>query len=405
MHQDLASGIRLYPYAVVVVGAILSWRFHHSRILLALLILAIADRSLTLSWTGSIATTAAGRFTFQAVGILLPLNLAALAILPERDTLSPEGIWRVGVVFLQVILIFLIKDSVPGLVVDLIDGQHGSDGILTWTTLGVPGLIAYIAGFVMLVIRLGMKTDATNRGFFWALIATFLAVNMDFSEFTGTFLFATAGLILVVAVIEASYSMAYEDGLTGLPSRRALNQAMTRLGGTYTIAMVDVDHFKRFNDEHGHDVGDQVLRKVASELRRVTGGGKSFRYGGEEFAVLFPRRTTAQTLPHLERLRQRIGNSRFTLRGDNRPMKKPKHPVPPSNPETLSITVSIGASQRGDHYDKPADVIRRADEALYKAKDSGRNRVKVADDFVSPASTGQQAAALNATPTYPPFTQ
>ena len=77
---------------------------------------------------------------------------------------------------------------------------------------------------------------------------------------------ATAGLILVVAVIEASYMMAYRDGLTELPSRRALNEALPRLSGQFTVAMVDVDHFKRFNDTYGHDAGDHVLRLVAARL-------------------------------------------------------------------------------------------------------------------------------------------
>ena len=67
--------------------------------------------------------------------------------------------------------------------------------------------------------------------------------------------------------------MAYDDELTGLPARRALNEALARLRGTYTVAMVDIDHFKRFNDEHGHDVGDQILRMVGARLAGVGGGG------------------------------------------------------------------------------------------------------------------------------------
>src|SRR2546425_6328967 len=75
--------------------------------------------------------------------------------------------------------------------------------------------------------------------------------------------------------------MAYQDSLTGLPARRALNEALLRLGGHYTVAMLDVDHFKRINDHHGHDVGDQVLKMIAAKLAQVTGGGKAYRYGGE----------------------------------------------------------------------------------------------------------------------------
>ncbi|MBD9413860.1 GGDEF domain-containing protein [Pseudomonas sp. PDM16] len=90
-------------------------------------------------------------------------------------------------------------------------------------------------------------------------------------------------LMLVAAVVHEAYQMAYRDELTGLPGRRALNDRLDRLGRNYVIAMADVDHFKKFNDTHGHDVGDQVLRLVASQLRRIGGGGKAYRFGGEEF--------------------------------------------------------------------------------------------------------------------------
>src|SRR2546426_9194380 len=97
--------------------------------------------------------------------------------------------------------------------------------------------------------------------------------------------------------------MAYEDTLTGLPARRALNEALLRLGGQYSVAMIDVDHFKRINDRHGHDVGDQVLKMIAAKLAQVSGGGKAYRYGGEEFAVIFPGRKAEECLADVEALR------------------------------------------------------------------------------------------------------
>lgn len=85
--------------------------------------------------------------------------------------------------------------------------------------------------------------------------------------------------------------MAYQDELTSLPGRRALKEYLLKLGSEYTIAMFDIDHFKKFNDTHGHDVGDQVLRMVASKLATVSGRGKSFRYGGEEFTLVFSEKS------------------------------------------------------------------------------------------------------------------
>ena len=99
---------------------------------------------------------------------------------------------------------------------------------------------------------------------------------------------ATAGLILISSIIENSLFLAYHDELTSLPARRAFNDALLRLEAPYTVAVVDIDHFKKFNDTYGHETGDQVLRLVAAKLAGVTGGGRAYRVGGEEFSILFP---------------------------------------------------------------------------------------------------------------------
>src|SRR5207253_9119178 len=131
--------------------------------------------------------------------------------------------------------------------------------------------------------------------------------------------FATGGLILVLSLIETWHGMAYDDELTGLPARRALNEALARLRGVYTVAMIDIDHFKRFNDEHGHDIGDQLLRMVGARLADIGGGGRAFRYGGEEFAVLFQGKDVSEAGIPLEALRRTIEAAPFTLRGSQRP--------------------------------------------------------------------------------------
>jgi diguanylate cyclase (GGDEF)-like protein len=141
------------------------------------------------------------------------------------------------------------------------------------------------------------------------------------------------------------------------------------------VAMVDVDHFKKFNDIHGHDVGDQVLRTVAGRLACVAGGGRAFRYGGEEFAVLFPGKTAAESAPHLETLRTSVAGATFTLRGQDRPTRKPTSPgARGASARQVAVTVSIGAAQaRGAAL--PEQVVKAADRALYRAKEGGRNRV------------------------------
>jgi GGDEF domain-containing protein len=140
--------------------------------------------------------------------------------------------------------------------------------------------------------------------------------------------------------------------------------------------MVDIDLFKRFNDEHGHDVGDQLLRMVGTRLAHVGGGGRAFRYGGEEFAVLFPGKDVEQARGHLETLRHAIEASPFTLRGPRRPRRRPDAPPAIGPRRRIAVTVSIGVAGSDGAATKPDDVVQLADDALYRAKQGGRNQVR-----------------------------
>jgi len=229
-----------------------------------------------------------------------------------------------------------------------------------------------------------------------ALVALFFGFTWASADGVLPVFFSAAGAIVLIAVLQESHRMAFRDQLTGLPSRRALEEQLAALGPVYTIAMVDVDHFKKFNDTHGHDVGDQVLRAVGARLAEVGGGGRPFRYGGEEFSVLFAERSIGEALPHLERLREAIEQYRITVRSHERrkqsrdgpdrrttpPVRKngeprPRGPEPGGklDGESLSVTVSVGVAERNDRLAVAPAVIKAADEALYRAKQAGRNRV------------------------------
>jgi len=174
--------------------------------------------------------------------------------------------------------------------------------------------------------------------------------------------------------------MAFADELTGLPGRRALEERLPALGPQCAFAMVDVDHFKRFNDTHGHDIGDQVLKLVAARLAEVGGGGVAYRYGGEEFCVIFDGCDAGEALPQLEAIRASIESYEMAVRGEERP-RDPQtgtrlRGAPDREPQKrLSVTVSIGVAERSDESMKPMAAIKAADQALYRAKEGGRNRV------------------------------
>jgi len=185
-------------------------------------------------------------------------------------------------------------------------------------------------------------------------------------------------LAQTAALAHEAYQMAYRDELTGLPGRRALNERLQRLPRNYVIAMADVDHFKKFNDTHGHDVGDQVLRMVAAQLRKVGGGGKAYRYGGEEFTLLFTGKEAEDCLPHLEAVRQAIESYSLQLRDRQR---RPADNLQGRNlrgnaqVEAVSVTMSLGVAARSDELRSADAVLKAADQALYSAKSAGRNRV------------------------------
>jgi diguanylate cyclase (GGDEF)-like protein len=366
-----------YPYAVFGAGVLIGWRFHRSRLLFALLLLTIADR--TLLHFAATRALVQDRVVFQAIAVLLPVNLASLPLTAERGFLTPPGFIRLGVILGQLALVATLDRESPGAAAALLHTQLLPQWLFNWTQLADPALLAFfVAGGLVLAIQL-MAPTPTSRSFAWALIPVLLGLsavrpgNIGF----GSFYLATSALILIWAVVEASYHMAYQDGLTGLPARRALNEALLRVGGHYSVAMIDVDHFKRINDRHGHDVGDQVLKMIAAKLAQVPGGGKAYRYGGEEFAVIFAGRGAEECIPDLETLRQTVEDTRFILRARFRSKKKKEKVVAERGPGVrVPVTVSIGIAERTDRGAKGDQVIKAADRALYRAKEGGRNQVR-----------------------------
>ncbi len=204
-------------------------------------------------------------------------------------------------------------------------------------------------------------------------------------------------VLLISAVVQESFDLAFRDELTGLPGRRALNEQLKRLGAQYTIAMVDVDHFKKFNDTHGHDAGDEVLKLVASRMSRVGGGGRAYRYGGEEFTLLFDGCDARTARDAIEAVRQSIADARMQLRNRSERTRdedsgRQRRGEGGSGP-VVQVTASIGvADQRAGR--SPESVIKAADKALYAAKNAGRNCVRLhGQRSVAEIAGNQQAQA------------
>lgn len=232
-------------------------------------------------------------------------------------------------------------------------------------------IISLIALLFIFLISLLFEAQS-QKAPFWMLSAQMIPY-LFLHESNAFILFSLmSALIAISALVHDAYRMAYVDTLTGIPSRRALEERFLRLGSSYLIAMVDIDFFKKFNDTFGHDIGDDVLKLVAKELTQVKNGGKAFRYGGEEFTILFNGKKKEECIMALEEVREAIFRRGFVIRDKNRPTKTPKKSThkPPLKKERLSVSIGVALSQKGK---TPQEIIKEADGALYKAKESGRN--------------------------------
>ena len=362
--------VRYYPIAVFGVGLALSAFFRRSRLFFALLALALAQT--TFAWVMPRLSPSSARITANAVALLLPLNLLVLAFLRERGIVSPAGRRRLAIVALQVMAVAVLCMPSAAQAAAQLGRAFVPPMFSQWSGLAQPALLTFLLATAVIMVLLVRRYKAVESSLLWSLVAAFVALRADGTSHLDGVYFAAGGLALIVALIETSYAMAYLDELTQLPSRRSLNEALLKLGESYSIAMLDVDHFKKFNDSYGHESGDQALRLVASRLSHITGGGKAYRYGGEEFAIVFPNKASEEVFVYLDRMRRVIEQSVFTVRGKDR-RRKGKSGIGRGSKKQTNVTVSIGlASTNGDKL-TPTEVLRMADQALYKAKAKGRN--------------------------------
>lgn len=232
---------------------------------------------------------------------------------------------------------------------DIAMGNQGTDGVRSW--LGVP-LMMY-GGCEGAIVVQSTRPDAFRE---------------DHQK-----LLESLGLQIAAALQNAHlYELAMVDGLTGLFMRRYFDarieeeiERSKRYGTPFSVVMMDVDDFKKLNDEHGHLIGDRVLRSIANTVKaQLRGVDTPSRYGGEEIAVILPRSDMVSAYNVGERIRAAIAESRITTDSDP--------------PLVLTVSASFGvASYPESKAVDGEDLIRRADRALYRAKKTGKNRVEL----------------------------
>lgn len=194
-------------------------------------------------------------------------------------------------------------------------------------------------------------------------------------------LFAILSSVLCLSsAMISSRNMAFNDELTGIPGRRSLTQYSEELSSQFAVVMIDIDFFKKFNDKYGHDAGDDVIKLVASKIAKAGNRGRAFRYGGEEFTLVFDGKRIDDVRETIEALRVQLESYPMTIRIQRKSTKstaelRNRKPAT-AKQDIVKVTCSFGIAESMHGSSDFKAAIKRADSALYKAKKGGRNCVR-----------------------------
>ena len=347
----------IVPYLFYAISALIlwvSWHFNRNRFIFIILPLLLIYFGFVYLG-GKRATD-----LFLYASMLYPLHLLLFLSLKERGLFSIWGILKIAffVVEIAVILYLVIYPNA-----DFIALLKMKLFVISFYPLeDISIIIAILVIFIMVALVLFNRYLLYNSSFLVIAVTFYMGFYFIKTSYAKELSLLAIGVTIFILLIRESYRLAFYDELTSLPGRRALVEDMAKLGMKYSLAMIDIDHFKKFNDTYGHDTGDEVLKMVASKLAEVGGGGKAYRYGGEEFVLLFPSREVDESYKHTDILRETIAKSPFIVRNKQ-------------NSKTIYINISSGIVQKNSQDKDPFAVMKRADNALYKAKKAGRNQV------------------------------
>nr|WP_297347661.1 GGDEF domain-containing protein [uncultured Glaciecola sp.] len=192
-----------------------------------------------------------------------------------------------------------------------------------------------------------------------------------------------SSVICLLSAIVSSRNMAFNDELTGIPERRSLTQYSEELSDHYTVVMIDIDFFKKFNDKYGHDAGDDVIKLVASKIAKTGYRARAFRYGGEEFTLIFDGKLIGDIRETIEDLRVQLEVYPMAIRihaRHNQSASESKNRRFASVKEDIvKVTCSFGIAESLLGSKDFKATIKRADSALYRAKKGGRNCVRTVE--------------------------
>ena len=404
----LIHALNFVPYPLYMGFALvgfLCFKLNQNRILFSILLLLgtsfLLINPLTLNSMGI-----GLKGLYYVVAMSFPLSLAIMLSIRETRPMDLPNLGRLALSLIPIILLsYLLARDVPVFrkiaFLEIIPGLYPKSGFFL-PQLALVSLAIFVAviflqrdRIIKPFIRVLGIAMIPLMGAIWAVLKLFdkflkehkkysLEELQDWMASTFPSLQVIAALtvicgILLHTIFQMYWHRVYVDELTDIPNRRALDECLTSLSGEYAIAMMDIDHFKSFNDNYGHDEGDNVLRLVGSMLRNEL-GDRIYRYGGEEFCAVFKGVSAEDAYMFANKVRRKLEERVFYIRKpnskreptsafDRRKTKKN------TNGKKVQITISIGLANPTKKSKTIGDVVKLADQALYEAKRKGRNRV------------------------------
>ena len=384
LHKAVLDALPFVPYLGFAVAGILGWRLNQTRILLTALLFfgacyAMVHPALFLSLKiGKLEMN-------QILCIGIPIMLAVTFIARESRVFRLRSLLRVVLLLTPLIALAAWFSYSP----DSFQKMAGRHFLPLGKYLFIPQM-SFISisalGFIAV-----FSTDEKIKPFIIATAITIIPflsaaqIGMSSGMEAGLInvhtlaAFSIASFIHLHAIFRMYWQRVYIDELTQIPNRRALDEHLQTLSDNYTIAMMDIDHFKVFNDKYGHDEGDNALKLVGKSLNNDL--GNTFRYGGEEFFAVFEGRDCNNAFSIVNRARKKLAKREFFIRLPQKVRKSTsdkQRGQSKSKMKKVRVTISIGLAH-SNGIQTPSAVMKPADQALYKAKGQGRNCVVVND--------------------------
>lgn len=369
--------IAALPYGVLAFGLIFGWYFASTRTILSLLVLLAADRAIHLfpATVGDSDSVPATVFAISA--FLLPLNLLAISLVKDDALSAARGVVRLLPIIVQPFIVLWLCDPEQEVLAGAFQVTYGSWFPKEWTPVPQPALWVFAVAGAFHVVQYALRGNSTDASAFWALTAAFIAYHGTRFGWHAVNFFSTAGLILVVSMIQSAYRRTYRDELTGTEGSVPYEEALAQLGRRYTIAVVSIDQLKSYTGSYGNSIARQVFRIIASKTQATCHGGRVFRVSGEELTILFNNRSSTDSLATLDRVRKTVEATGLVLRKRLHVWERTQGPVVrKGRDEPLPVTVSIGVAEKTTGNAAFGLVLKAAYRGLYDAKASGGNIVR-----------------------------